>query len=159
PVAGPDTDMLPAEPTWPGVRWEKNLLEIVQHPSLPRVLDHFSDGGFEYLVLEAPQGRPLWDSWDDPEATSEKRFGLLREVAEALDALHHGGAMLEGIRPELVVVSEDGRARVSDLSDLLPLPLPPDAPIRNTLYTAPELVTGSPQAGPRSDLYSMGALL
>src|SRR5262249_47833296 len=60
---------------------------------------------------------------------------------------------------ELVVVSEDGRARVSDLSDLLPLPLPPDAPIRNTLYTAPELVTGSPQAGPRSDLYSMGALL
>jgi serine/threonine protein phosphatase PrpC len=159
PVAGPDTDMLPAEPTWPGVLWEKNLLEIAQHPSLPGVLDHFSDGGFEYLVLEAPQGRPLWDAWDDPESTSEKRFGLLRQVAEALDALHHGGAMLEGIRPELVVVSGDGRARVADLSDLLPLPLPPDAPIRNTLYTAPELASGGSQAGPRSDLYSMGALL
>jgi protein phosphatase len=158
PVAGPATELLPSAPSWPSITWERNLLEIAQHPSLPAALDSFSEGEYEYLVEELPAGRGFWDAWDDPAAGAEQRFGWLAQIAEALFRLHQGAAILEGLRPDILVVTEDGRARLTDLSDLLPLPAPPGAPIRATLYTAPELAAGG-AADARSDLYSFGALL
>jgi protein phosphatase len=159
PTAGPITEPLPAGPTWPSTTWERSLLEVAQHPSLPAVLASFTEGGYEYLVEELPTGQPLWDAWDDPDASSAQRFGLLKQVAEALFHLHQGSAILEGLRPDIVVVTPDGRARLTDLSDLLPVPVPPNAAIRATLYTAPELLSGSGAADARSDLYSFGAML
>jgi serine/threonine protein phosphatase PrpC len=159
PAAGPTTATLPAGPAWPTVAWERNLLEVVEDPTLPAVLDSFTEGGHEYLVEELPAGQLLWDAWDDPQATWAQRFGWLEQVAEALLQLHQGGAILEGLRPDIVVVTPEGRARLTDLSDLLPLPVPPDAAIRATYYTAPELLSGSGTADARSDLYSFGAML
>jgi serine/threonine protein phosphatase PrpC len=159
PTSGPTTDPLPAGPNWPSTAWERNLLELAQHPSLPAVLDNFTEDGHEYLVEELPAGQPLWDAWDDLDASSAQRYGLLKQVAEALLHLHQGGAILEGLRPDIVAVTPDGRARLTDLSDLLPLPVPANAAIRATLYTAPELASGSGAADARSDLYSFGAML
>jgi protein phosphatase len=48
---------------------------------------------------------------------------------------------------------------IADLSDLLPLPVPPQPPLRATLYSAPELMTAPATADGRADLYSFGALL
>jgi protein phosphatase len=45
------------------------------------------------------------------------------------------------------------------VTDLLPLPLPPEAPVRATLYTAPELIVARDAVDARSDLYSFGAML
>ncbi len=154
------TQPLPPLPSWPSVSWEHALLSNVPADSgLPAFLDRFDEGGFEYLVEEVPQGRALWDAWEDPDATADQRYGWLQQVAEALQALHNAGAILEALRPDIVAVSADGRARLTDLSDLLPLPLPPDPPIRATLYTAPELVVASHSAGARADLYGFGAML
>src|SRR5262249_25793667 len=90
PAVGPATGLLPAQPDWPSLHWERNLLEIIQHPSVPALLDSFEEDGFDYVVEELPTGRSLWDAWDDPEATSEQRFTLLKQIAEALRALHQG---------------------------------------------------------------------
>ncbi len=159
PSALPVTESLPAVPQWPSPAWEEKLLDSAGHPALPSVLDSFAADGYEYLIEELPTGQLLWDAWDDPEASAEKRFGLLRQVAEALQALHQAGAMLEGLRPDIVVVEEDGRARITDLADLLPLVVPPGAPIRGRLYSAPELIAAPEQADARADLYSFGAML
>ncbi|HXG09097.1 MAG TPA: hypothetical protein VNK04_04850, partial [Gemmataceae bacterium] len=156
-VLSTEPEMVP--PGWPSVAWEKALLEIAQHPSLPAVLDSFVEDGFAYLVEELPTGRSLWDAWDDPEADGPTRFGLLKQIAECLQRLHQAGVILEGLRPDIVVVTPEGRARLTDLSDLLPVPVPPGAPIRGTLYTAPELTVNGSQADARADLYSFGAML
>src|SRR5262249_50839845 len=95
----------------------------------------------------------------DPESTSEQRFRWLQQVAEALQTLHGAGAILEGLRPDIVIIDDRSQARLTDLSDLLPLPLPPHAPIRGSLYTAPEILSGSPAVDARADLYSFGAML
>jgi protein phosphatase len=158
-VAGPTTEHMPPTPDWPSPAWERNLLEVAQHPALPGVIDSFTEGDYDYLIEELPTGQSLWDAWDDPDATAEQRFGQLRQVCDALFHLHHAAAILEGLRPDIVVVTPEGRARLTDLGDLLPMPLPEHAPIRATLYTAPELLAGDTEVSARADLYSFGAML
>ncbi len=157
PTAAPATEVLPSRPAWPSIAWERTLLSTLELPGLPAVLAWFTVGDKEYLVEEVPVGRTLWDAWDDPESTSDLRYGWLAEVAETLHRLHQCNALVEGLRPDLVVIGPDGHARLADLGDLLPLPVPPDAALRGTLYTAPELMAGKADA--RADLYSFGALL
>jgi protein phosphatase len=142
---------------WPSLAWERALLDP-GHPALPRVLDSFTEGDFEYLVEELPRGRVLWDAWDEAE-DAFARYALLKQVAEGLDHLHKGSAVMEGLRPDDVVVDESGQARLANLSGLLPFPVPPGTPVRDNLYTAPELVMNPQQADARADLYSIGAML
>ena len=143
---------------WPGASWEKQVLDKANHPALPRVVDAFAEADTEYLVEQMPIGSSLWDAWDEAEDAAT-RYGWAQQVAEALHALHQVGAILEGVRPDLVVIDDGGSAVLADLSDLLPLPLPPSPPIRANLYTAPELIVSPQTADARSDLYSFGAML
>jgi serine/threonine protein phosphatase PrpC len=159
PTSMPITDPELSSPAWPSPAWEEQLLKAANHPALPAVIESFVEDGHEYLIEEAPAGQVLWDAWDATDATARERFGYLRQVAEVLHALHQAGAMVEGLRPDIIVIGDSGRARIADLSDLLSLPLPPDSPIRARLYTAPELIVGSDTADARADLYSFGAML
>ena len=144
---------------WPSIAWEKGIIEKANHPALPRIVDQFTDASTEYLVLEVPTGQSLWDAWDEPDANAGVRYTWLEKIAAGLQALHQAGAIFEGIRPDVVVLAEDGQPRITDLSDALPLPVPANAPIKATLYTAPELILSPTTADARSDLYSFGALL
>lgn len=160
PVAAPvlvDAEGRPV--AYPSVAWEKAILEKAKHPAVPAIIDHFVENNFEYLIVDNPPGHGLWEAWDEPEAAEARvRYGWLMQIAEGLDALHQAGAIVEGLRPELVKVS-NGQAVISDLTDLLPFPVPPGAPIRGTHYTAPELMLSPGEADARSDLYSFGAML
>jgi PPM family protein phosphatase len=144
---------------WPRPGWERDLLGRIGHPAFPAVLDSFTDGGYEYLILEDPQGQLLWDAWDDPEADADRRYEWLQQLAAALAALHGAGAMLEAISPELVVIDESNQVRIANLADLLPLPLPATPPLRANLYTPPELVLSPATVTARAVLYSFGAIL
>ena len=153
----PATQVLTGAPVWPSVGWEKRLLSMLESPALPKIVHYFCDDTHECLVEEIPSGTLLWDAWDDPSAKASQRFGYLVQVAELLHRLHQVNAMVEGLRPELICVSAAGEVRLNNLDDLLPLPLPPDTPIKGGLYTAPELLGGHADA--RADLYGFGAML
>lgn len=144
---------------WPSLAWERELLAKANHPSLAIVVDSFIENNYEYLVVDLPQGRSLWDAWDDPDTDANTRYGWLLQIAEGMQALHNAGGILEGLRPDLIVVTPSGQAMIADFSDLLPLPLPPSPPIRATLYTAPELILTPEAADGRATLYSFGATL
>jgi serine/threonine protein phosphatase PrpC/serine/threonine protein kinase len=148
---------LPME--WPGLGWECRLLGKIDHPSIPRLLDRFAEDDHYYVIVEAFAGQSLWDAWEDPAFTPAERLSWLAELAGALKTLHDHGAVLEGLRPDIVVITSEGHAGLTNLNDLLPLPLPLNAPIQASLYTAPELILDSENADARSDLYSFGAML
>ncbi|HJZ93709.1 MAG TPA: protein phosphatase 2C domain-containing protein [Gemmataceae bacterium] len=143
---------------WPGVSWEQSILLRAAHLSLPRLIDSFTEDGHSFLVEEIPNGTPLWDAWDSEGTTNRDRFTWLIQLAEALDRLHVAGAIVEGLRPEMVVVSPSGLAIVADLSELLPLPLRPDVQLRGGFATAPELLLNPEAVDERADLYAFGAL-
>jgi protein phosphatase len=156
-LATPATEIIPSRPGWPAISWERSLLTTHAQPGLPEIVAEFQEGDAEYLVEEVPQGRSLYDAWDDPVLTTQQKYGLLAQVAETMYSLHQTNAMLEALRPEIIVVTDDLHARLTDLSDLLPLPIPADVPLRGTLYTAPELMAG--KGDPRAVLYSFGGML
>jgi protein phosphatase len=159
PMAVVSVEPTPGMPSWPSIAWEKSLIEKVAHPGLPKIVEHFVEGEYEYLVEEVPTGQTLWDAWDDPANNNEKRYPFLIQVAEVMQKFHKAGAMLESIRPDYVVITPEGKARLNDLAELLPLPLPANPPLRATLYTAPELVLNADKADPRANLYSFGAMI
>lgn len=147
-------------PAWPSLAWEAALLEKAKHSALPRILDQFTEDGFDYLIEELPVGQTIGLVWDDPDIKTSEKWGWLKQVAEGLVELHKQKTILEGIRPDLVTIQDNGKgAMINDLTDLLPLPLPPNAPVRGTLYSAPEVVAVRSTTDARSDLYSMGAMI
>jgi serine/threonine protein phosphatase PrpC len=154
----PATEPLPGKPTWPSLAWEEGLLAHARHPALPFVLDSFVEGEWQYLVEDRPVGQPLWDAWDDPEATAEQRFGWLVQIADGLRRLHQADAIVGELPPEKIVITSDGSARLTDVGGVLPLPLPAEPILRGTLFSAPELLAHT-QTDARADLYHMGALL
>ena len=147
------------EGEWPGLTWEKNLLQAAVHPSVPAIIDYFQENNFEFLIEELPQGKSLWDAWDEPEADAGVRYNWLMQIAEGMHVLQKAGGLIEGMRPDFITVTANGQAMIADLSELLPLPLPPNPPIKATLYTAPELILTPHQADGRAGLYSFGAML
>lgn len=153
------TVLLPLQPPWPSVAWERFVLERIQHPAFPRVLDSFTEDGSDYLIEENRTGRPLWDAWDEPSATAEQRFGWLQQIALVMQQLHQFGVVIESLRPEIFAVSGEGHVVFTDLSHMLALPLPAEPVIRSSFYTAPELVLTPDQADSRADLFGFGALL
>jgi PPM family protein phosphatase len=155
----PAAEPIALGPKWPSAAWERTLLARLSHTFFPHVTDSFSDGNANYLIEERPTGRAFWDAWDDPNASDRDRFGWLKQIAEALDRLHQHGVILEELRPEVIVITEDGQARISELSGLLPLPLPDRPLIRASCYTAPELVLTPDKVDARADLYTFGAML
>lgn len=157
-IANQATISIPHAP-WPGILWEQQTLAMLQHPAIPRSLDRFQKDNDEYLVVESPQGTVLWDAWDDPDSEWEQKFGYLVQIAEVLSHLHMKSLIFESLRPELWVIDEHNQVRLTDIGELLPLPLPADAPIRGRLYTAPEVLALNSRIDTRADLFGFGAML
>ena len=157
--SGTSITLLEAAPRWPSLAWERLLLARTSHLSLPRVLDTFAENGFEYLVVEAPEGISFWDAWDELPLSWPRRCEWLIQIAEALDQLHRFGVLLVGIRPEIVVVTPTGQAVIADLADLLPLQSPMESSDLVPYYSAPELALANAEVTARADLYGFGAML
>ncbi|XP_051120316.1 serine/threonine-protein kinase KIPK2-like isoform X2 [Andrographis paniculata] len=96
---------------------EKEILEILDHPFLPTLYAHFSTGKFSCLVMEHCPGGDLHllrqkqptKCFPDKAA----RF-YVAEVLLALEYLHMLGVVYRDLKPENVLVREDGHIMLSD---------------------------------------------
>ena len=144
--------------SWPGIDWERSIVSRSAHLSLPRVLDSFTEGGRAYVIEELPEGRAFWDAWDETPISWPRRCTWLIQLAEALERLNRSGAILE-LTPDRVVITPMEQAVITDLTSLLPLPIPGGEIVNPGRCTAPELMVGSGIADARAALYSFGAMV
>lgn len=144
---------------WPNIGWLRSTLDCADNAVLPKVITSGKEGGSVYLILENPEGKNLWEVWDDEKYTLRDKFGFLKDLAGAMKSLHGCSAFLEFIRPESVVFDANEKLCLKDVLELLPLPLPPGGGVRGTLYTPPELLSGKGCVSARAALYSFGALI
>ncbi len=120
--------------------------------------------GLAYLVMEHVRGGTLRDLLRAQGAQSPARaVALVEPVLRALAAAHAAGLVHRDVKPENVLLAEDGRIKVADFGlaravEASTLTATTGLMMGTAAYMAPEQVdTG--HADPRSDVYAAGVVL
>ncbi|GAC1440534.1 MAG: Stk1 family PASTA domain-containing Ser/Thr kinase [Mycobacteriales bacterium] len=117
-----------------------------------------------YLVMEYVAGRTLRDVIRDGGPLSPSRaLSLLEPVLRALSAAHAAGLVHRDVKPENVLLGDDGRVKVADFGlaravETSNLTATTGLLIGTVAYLAPEQVEKG-YADPRTDVYAAGILL
>jgi serine/threonine-protein kinase len=144
-------------------RREARAVAQLSHPHVVGVIDAGEDEGRPYIVLELVVGETLKERirrcgpLPVPEAVA---YAI--EIARALGAAHARNIVHRDVKPQNVLIDEEGSAKVADFGIARSLDeegLTADGRVMGTTdYVAPEQALGQ-GAGPRSDLYSLGVVL
>ena len=147
------------EQFWAEARAAANLV----HPHIVTIHNLGSLHGLHFIEMEyVPGGLTLRDSLVREGPLEAKRATVLaKQVALALQAAHDAGLVHRDVKPANVLLTPDGRAKLTDfglvrrLADLEQ----GSAPLAGTpTFMAPELFRGTP-ASPQSDIYALGVML
>jgi eukaryotic-like serine/threonine-protein kinase len=135
------------------------------HPNVVGVFDQGEDDGTLYLAMEYVPGCTLRDLLQDEGRLSPSRaLALLEPVLSALGAAHDAGFVHRDVKPENVLLTDDGRVKVADFGLVRAVTTATSGTttsgvlIGTVSYLAPELVTDG-SADARSDVYSAGIVL
>jgi eukaryotic-like serine/threonine-protein kinase len=144
-------------------RREARAVAQLSHPHVVGVIDAGEDEGRPYIVFEYVEGETLKERI--------RRMGRLPiaesvaysiEIARALGAAHARHIVHRDVKPQNVLIDEEGRAKVTDFGIARTLDeegLTADGRVLGTTdYVSPEQALGQPVTG-QSDLYSLGIAL
>src|SRR5207302_1521155 len=144
-------------------RREARAVAQLSHPHIVGVMDYGQDGGRPYIVFEFVEGETLKERI--------RRLGRLPvaeavayaiEIARALGAAHARHIVHRDVKPQNVLIDEEGSAKVTDFGIARTLDeegLTVDGRVLGTTdYVSPEQALGQPVTG-QSDLYSLGVVL
>jgi tRNA A-37 threonylcarbamoyl transferase component Bud32 len=146
-------------------RREARAAARLSHPNIVPIYDvgEDADTATPYIVMELVEGENLKDRIrrSAPLADAEIR-SVGATLASALEYAHQKGLIHRDIKPQNVLLGEDGRPRLTDFGiaeAMASSGLTRTGSIMGSVhYIAPELVRGRP-AVPQSDVYSLGAVL
>lgn len=135
------------------------------HPNVVGVFDQGDDDGTVYLVMELVPGHTLRDVIRKESPLPPSRaLAVLDPVLSALAAAHRAGLIHRDVKPENVLIADDGRVKVADFG--LAKAVSADTQhtatggvlIGTVSYLAPELVVDG-RADTRADVYAAGVVL
>jgi hypothetical protein len=129
-----------------------------EHPNVVTIYDAGEHDGMLYLVLRPMLGGSLAELLRAGRVEPERAARLGAELAAALAHSHTHGVVHRDVKPGNVWLTEDGHAALGDFGVASDEPLEGGRPMGTALYLAPEVIRGE-EAGPASDLYSLGATL
>ena len=143
---------------------EARSIARLSHPNVVAVYDQGTYGDQAFLVMEYVKGRTLRDvlvergRLSPPEAAS-----VLEAMLDALSAAHKIGMVHRDVKPENVLIGDDGAVKVADfglarVADAGHATATRGIMMGTVAYVPPELVTVG-TADPRSDVYAAGIVL
>ncbi|MDO9457088.1 serine/threonine-protein kinase, partial [Nocardioides sp.] len=142
---------------------EAQLLSLLSHESIVTLYDASVADGRPWLALELVEGRTMSDLLRDGTMAPRPLAALAAQVAAGLAHAHTRGVVHRDVKPSNVLVSPDGRARLTDFGiarlvdsdDHLTLT---GHVVGTAAYIAPEQVRGEQVTG-AADVYALGLLL
>ncbi len=147
---------------------EAQVLAGLSHPSLPRVTDYFNWNGNNYLVMDFVEGQSLASIIEARGALPEEHVLLWAEqLLSALEACHARSIVHRDIKPQNIIIRQDGRAVLVDFG-LVKLWDPKNPQTRRIIqqmgtreYAPPEQfkLRDDDHTEPHSDVYSLSATL
>ena len=146
-------------------RFQREARAVAQlaHPNIVTVIDRGEQDGRPYIVFEYVEGENLKQllirQGPLPLATA---LSLALQVALALEAAHERGVVHRDVKPQNVLLAEEGRAKVTDFG-IARARGTQGLTITGTImgtsdYIPPEQAKGEP-TGEAGDVYSLGVVL
>ncbi|WP_329177890.1 Stk1 family PASTA domain-containing Ser/Thr kinase [Streptomyces decoyicus] len=144
------------------IREAKSVARL-SHPNVVGVFDQGTDGTYVYLAMEYVAGCTLRDVLRERGALQPRAaLDILEPILAALGAAHRAGLVHRDMKPENVLIGDDGRVKVADFGLVRAVDTNTTASTGSVLgtvsYLAPEqLEHGTADA--RVDVYACGVVL
>src|SRR6185437_14466357 len=146
---------------------EARIASAVSHPNIVTIfaIEESTDGVF--IVMEYLQGETLAARIVRGPLDASRVHAIGAEVADALAAAHAEGLVHRDVKPQNVMITPRGSAKLLDFgiaktarggSDALPALTESGAILGTVAYMAPEQLRAQPLDG-RCDLFALGAVL
>jgi eukaryotic-like serine/threonine-protein kinase len=144
-------------------RQEARAVAKLSHPNVVSVIDAGEDGGRPYIVFEYVKGETLKQRIGRVGALdTQEAIAYAIEVARGLGVAHARNMVHRDIKPQNVLIDEEGRAKLTDFGISRQLEqagvTATGRVLGTTDYVAPEQAMGR-GVDPRSDIYSLGVVL
>jgi serine/threonine protein kinase len=148
-------------------RFEQEFLAAsrLHHPNIVRGLDFSVDAGSPYMVMEFVEGQNLGQRvrLEGPLSEAEA-VRLTLQIAEALQLAHLNKLVHRDVKPDNVLLTKDGRAKLADLGLIKDLDAGRNLTRSRTClgtsyFMAPEQFGDAKHVDARSDIYGLGATL
>ena len=141
---------------------EGRILASLRHPNIVEVysLEIEANTNTHFLIMEFAQGKPLSKFL----VAGEKKAPLLScllQTVNGIDACHKKGIIHRDIKPDNIIISENGQAKIVDfgLAKTDVKITVSGAAMGTATYMSPEQCMGTSNLTPQSDVYALGILL
>ncbi|SBT88747.1 serine/threonine protein kinase [Streptomyces sp. DI166] len=144
------------------IREAKSVARLA-HPNVVQVFDQGTDGSYVYLAMEYIAGCTLRDVLRERGALQPRAaLDILEPVLAALGAAHRAGFVHRDMKPENVLIGDDGRVKVADFGLVRSVDSVTNttgAVLGTVSYLAPEQIDQPGAADARVDVYACGVVL
>jgi Ca2+-binding EF-hand superfamily protein len=148
------------------VKSEIDIMKLCRHPNVVRLLDHFENSEYIFLVMEYLSGGDLGNYLTKKKFkfTEQEAANIMVQIANGLNYLHKYGVLHRDLKPDNIMIAntEDVNPNIKIMDFGLSKVLTPHEKVSDgfgTLsFVAPEVLTRSPY-NKQIDVWSMGIIL
>ncbi len=143
-------------------RREARAVAQLAHPNIVTVIDRGEQEGRQFIVFEYIDGENLKELSNRGPLEVGEAIRLVLQVGRALSFAHERGLVHRDVKPQNVLLNEDGQAKVTDFGIARSLDVHGVTQTGTVLgtsdYIAPEQARGQ-KVDPKTDIYSLGVVL
>jgi cGMP-dependent protein kinase len=144
---------------WEEVALEKQVLMLIDHPFIVKLVKNFEDYEKIYFLMEYVQGQDLFDLMRLAHINSKEpaRF-YISNLMLILEHLHERKVIYRDLKPENVMIDENGFCKLIDFGTAKVIQGRTYTVVGTSYYMAPEVIQGVGY-GLEADYWSLGVLL
>ncbi|MER1955939.1 MAG: Stk1 family PASTA domain-containing Ser/Thr kinase [Solibacillus sp.] len=146
-------------------RFQREALSAtsLMHPNIVSIYDVGEDGDMHYIVMEYIKGKTLKQYIQEFSPLSSARsVHIMKQLTSALDHAHENGIIHRDIKPQNILMDEEGNVKITDFGIATSLGATSytqtNSVIGTVHYLSPEQARGG-LATMKSDIYALGIVL
>ena len=143
---------------------ESKAISLLNHPNIVKVYDVSVSDHLQYIVMEYVDGMTLREYLNERggKLTSRETVHFISQILKALDHAHHNGVVHRDIKPQNIMLLDNGQLRMMDFGiariSRAENQLLSGKAMGSVHYISPEQAKGD-ETDCTSDIYSVGVMM